>query len=73
LTEKLALLEAENETMTCLNEALKEEVDAKLVMFDELQERFSSTHAEKEEAAEKLVVHERTISQLTQEPWSSIL
>jgi golgin subfamily A member 4 len=65
LTEKLALLEAENEKMTCLNEALKE-VDAKLVMFDELQERFSSTLAEKEEAAEKLAVHERTISQLTE-------
>jgi chromosome segregation ATPase len=66
LTEKLALLETENEKLAITNKTLKEEVDARIAMFDELQERFNSTHAEKEEAAEKLTVHERTISHLTE-------
>jgi golgin subfamily A member 4 len=66
LTEKMALLESENEKLAGMNEALKGEVDAKLTMFNELQERFNSTHAEKEEAAEKIAVHEGTISHLTE-------
>uniref|UniRef100_A0ACD5UTP7 Uncharacterized protein n=1 Tax=Avena sativa TaxID=4498 RepID=A0ACD5UTP7_AVESA len=64
--EKLVSLEARYENLADKNEYLKEEVFAKVAMYEELQERFNATHAEKEEAVEKLAVHEGTITHLTE-------
>jgi chromosome segregation ATPase len=66
LNERLTALQSETESLMHVNEALKQEISAKLVLVDELQEKFASLSSDKEAAAEKLAVHEETIKHLTE-------